>query len=263
MSTPTTSAIPDPIDPGSDAGLALWLADRLRNELVWVGGFGWLKRAGHVWVPEPQALTVVSDHLRARIPSLARMGYNPRRINAVESSKVAADVERLLRGRLQETGVFDADAYLLNCPNGVVELCTGELRDHLPSDRFLRSTAVPYLPGHSSELWDAALQSLPSEVLDWLQVRLGHATTAHPPPDDRVLLLIGTGDNGKSTLIDGMVAALGGYASDRQRAGADRAARRSSDRADGSDGSAGRGTGGTARWPLPECRSAEAAHRHS
>jgi phage/plasmid-associated DNA primase len=205
--------IPDPMDPSSDAGLALWLADRLRNQLVWVGGLGWLKRAGHVWVPEPQALTVVSDHLRARIPDLANAGVNPRRVAGVESSAVAAAVERLLRGRLAEDGTFDADPYALNCPNGVVALRTGELRDHDPLDRFLRSTAMHYLPGHSSELWDAALQSLPPEVLDWLQVRLGHAVTACPPWDDRMLLLIGSGDNGKSTLIDGMVAALGGYAS--------------------------------------------------
>jgi phage/plasmid-associated DNA primase len=84
---------------------------------------------------------------------------------------------------------------------------------HLPADRFLRSTAVPYLRGYTSELWDAALEALDKEVRDWFQLRLGHAVTGYPPLDDRALLLIGSGDNGKSTLIDGMDTSLGNYSS--------------------------------------------------
>lgn len=41
---------------------------------------------------------------------------------------------------------FDLDAMLLNCPNGTVDLRTGELFPHRPDDLITKITSVPYDP---------------------------------------------------------------------------------------------------------------------
>jgi putative DNA primase/helicase len=213
VSTPPIPTPPPSIDPQSDAELAEWMSTRLRNEMLWTPGIGWMRRTGQCWEPELQPLVTISDLLKRRAWELMSLASsNPRRIRDLQSTVVATAVEKLLRGRLQETGMFDADPYALNCPNGVVDLRTGKLRAHSATDRFMRSTRVPYLPGTTSEAWDAALQSVDPEVRDFLQLRLGHGLTACPPPDDRLLLMVGAGDNGKSTFVDGAVIALGDYA---------------------------------------------------
>ena len=52
---------------------------------------------------------------------------------------------------------------------------------------------------------DKALTAVPAdEVRDWLQVRFGQGLTGYPPPDDVLVLLKGAGENGKSTVIDGV-----------------------------------------------------------
>ena len=76
----------------------------------------------------------------------------------------------------------------------------------------MRSTAVPYQPGSTSEHWSAALELIDPETQGWMQLRVGHAATAHQPLDDKLLLLIGAGDNGKTTIVDAVVTALGDYA---------------------------------------------------
>lgn len=184
-----------PVDPFKDAALSVWVADQLTDEYAHVTGFGWMKRVGHVWEPEAHIFTMIQDQLVIRGRQLAAMmSGNPKDYGQLETTHVAIAVEKVLQGRLPaDLSEFDADPYALNCPNGVVDLCTGKIRDHEPTDRFLRSTAVPYLPGHISEYWTAALEALDSETRDWLQLQFGHAATAHPPLDDWLLLLYGPG----------------------------------------------------------------------
>ena len=59
--------------------------------------------------------------------------------------------------------------------------------------------------------WDAALRAIPDDVLTWYQIRAGQGITGHTPPDDLLLVQIGGGENGKSTITAGIGAALGDY----------------------------------------------------
>ena len=104
---------------------------------------------------------------------------------------------------------FDAHPDLLNVPNGVVDLRTGTLRPHDPDLLFTKVTKAPYRPGATHPDWQQALTAIPKDAADWLQIRMGQGLTGHPPSDDVMVTLKGAGENGKSTIVDGVREAVG------------------------------------------------------
>lgn len=107
---------------------------------------------------------------------------------------------------------FDRNPDLLTVGNGVLDLRTGQLLPFSPHYMMTRMTQVPYVPDARHRDWDATLEVLPPEVMDWMQIRLGQALTGYPAWDDVVLFCTGTGSNGKSNLMAGATKALQGHA---------------------------------------------------
>jgi putative DNA primase/helicase len=108
---------------------------------------------------------------------------------------------------------FDADAWLLNTPNGVVDLTDGRLLTHSPAYLMTRTAATVYDPAARSPLWEAFVASIfgcDAELIRWVRRFLGYSLTA-----DTALQLFpvfwGSGRNGKSTLIDTLRAVVGPY----------------------------------------------------
>lgn len=196
-----------------DALRAEYAAHELRERLLFIGGAQPRIRQGHRWVEihESAAREIVREwHV-----NLARemVGTRPKDAAKVLTSGSIDATLKLVRGLLSRAVVeFDSSPYLLNCPNGVVDLRTGKLRDHEAGDLFLKETAVPYKPKARSREHLAALEAMPPAVRKWMQLRLGRALVGMPPPDDRALFLQGIGSNGKTTIMDGCTVAVGDYA---------------------------------------------------
>lgn len=93
--------------------------------------------------------------------------------------------------------------------NGVVDLRDGTLQPHDPKLLLTRLTMVNYVPGATHPDWDKALTAVTPDEADWLQVRFGQGLTGHPPSDDVMVTLKGSGENCKSTVIDGVRGAGG------------------------------------------------------
>lgn len=207
-------------DPLSDAALAAQVADEMRGTRLWTAGMGWLERTGGIWsrLPDPVMLHEVSIAVeRLGTEVVQRLGIAdstpPAVWKALGGRRKAADVMALMPGRLLEYDTaFDAKPYKLNCPNGVVDLRNGALRDHRPSDRFLVETAARYVPDAKSPLWRRAIQAMDPDWAEWFRLRLGQAITGHQPRDHKILFLKGGGENGKSVIVDSVMSALGGYA---------------------------------------------------
>jgi putative DNA primase/helicase len=107
---------------------------------------------------------------------------------------------------------LDADDYLLNALNGTIDLRTGELRDHRREDRITKLAPVEYDPQAAAPTWAATLgRALPSEELRRFFKKLcGYALTGDV--SEHVLaVLYGTGANGKSTILNALLAAVGDY----------------------------------------------------
>lgn len=112
---------------------------------------------------------------------------------------------------------FDANPRLLHCAGGtVVELNDdgATVRPSTREDLCSISTGTPYQAGATSPLWSGYLATfLPDQVLqDWLQRLLGYALFGGNPRGALVFLHGPTG-SGKSTLVESIGAALGGYGS--------------------------------------------------
>ena len=152
--------------------------------------------------PEKQqaAVRAANKALTDRMKELATL-FNVGKLDAIR---------RVARGLVEvDQTEFDSHADLLNVGNGVVDLRTGELRPHDPKLMFTKVTPTNYVPGATHADWDKALTALPAEVADWMQVRFGQAATGYATPDDIVPFLHGGGGNGKSSVIDGVIGALG------------------------------------------------------
>lgn len=106
---------------------------------------------------------------------------------------------------------LDKDPNLLNCPNGTVDLRTGEIRHHDPSDFITKSTGVAYDPKASHKLWDKAREAFAPGIESWLQMKVGEGSFGYPSNDDTMLFNFGAGGNGKSTLSDAILNCLGDY----------------------------------------------------
>jgi putative DNA primase/helicase len=105
--------------------------------------------------------------------------------------------------------VFDNEPDLFNALNGVVDLRTGSLMPHLPSQRFTWCAPVAYAPGEP-ELWLSQLQETVGggqEMIDYLQLALGYSLTGHTN-EECLFYLYGPSRSGKGTLAETISALL-------------------------------------------------------
>jgi putative DNA primase/helicase len=108
---------------------------------------------------------------------------------------------------------FDTDPWLFNCQNGIVDLRTGELMEHVRTKMMTKATPVEFDPTAEAPHFHAFLaQILPDEeVRRFLQKLYGYALVGEQR--EAILpILHGSGSNGKSTLMRTVMAAFGDYA---------------------------------------------------
>lgn len=194
--------------------------DLLDGHYVWANGLGWLAWTGTVW-RECSDETVVEVVRVWAQGFVAEQVANPY-VSAVREARQLligilskyrlVSLVALARGLCQvDAAAFDAQADLLNTPSGIVNLRTGEMTGHDPLMRFTKITGVRYVPGAEHPDWATALSAVRPDVAEWLQVRFGQAATGYMTPDDKLLLLRGGGENGKSTVLNAVMSALGTY----------------------------------------------------
>lgn len=113
---------------------------------------------------------------------------------------------------------FDNNPDLLNCLNGVVHLPTGELIGHHPSQKLMKLAPVEYKPYAKCPNFDGFIRQIfmnDAELLSWIQMALGYQLTGHVS-EQVFFSAYGTGANGKSTLYETIISALGDYAGTMQ-----------------------------------------------
>ncbi|HEV3109267.1 MAG TPA: phage/plasmid primase, P4 family [Candidatus Binataceae bacterium] len=134
----------------------------------------------------------------------------------ITSAKTVAAVHTLARAdrRLAATvDQWDVDPYLLNTPGGTIDLRTGELRAHCPTDYLTQVTAAAPADSEECPLWLSALERIFDHDVDlirFIQRALGH-TASGSVAEECLFFLIGTGSNGKDTLAETARVALGDY----------------------------------------------------
>lgn len=109
---------------------------------------------------------------------------------------------------------LDRSPFLLNCVNGTVDLRSGKLRPHAPSDLLTKSTGVVFRTAAKAPQWERFLkQVLPDAATrEFIQRFAGYATTGDVS-ERMFAILHGKGRNGKSLFLHMIKRALGDYAS--------------------------------------------------
>jgi putative DNA primase/helicase len=101
-------------------------------------------------------------------------------------------------------GQFDKDPWLLNCPNGTLDLRTGKLREHCVEDYLTKLCATPYEPDVRCPVWQSFLDTIFAgnvAMIAYLQRLSGYWLTGDVR--EQILPIFwGTGSNGKSTFIE-------------------------------------------------------------
>jgi P4 family phage/plasmid primase-like protien len=196
--------------------------EALAGRYLYVAGLGWHRWDGCRWAdlgPDGQdavtaeaaawAEAFIHRLIDTRAPAEAvKAALRYREVGAARSLVEAA---RLVDSMRVTVDRLDADPHLLNCPNGVVDLRNGALYPSDPALLMTKVAGVEYVPGLEHPDWTAALEALPPQTRDFLQVRLGQALTGHPTPSDELVLCDGGGENGKTSLLGTALAVAGDY----------------------------------------------------
>lgn len=186
--------------------------EALSGQFLYARNIGWHRYDGCRWVDTDESVVTEQIRLWAKDRwthaieeyKAERSRENEDRMGewrkVLTSSRLKA-LTSLSRGPLViDPAEFDAHPDLLNCPNGVVDLRTGELLEQDPGYLFTKVTGAPYSPSADSPDFRQALCALPAELHAWYQVRIGQSFTGYMTPDDVMLVQQGGGENGKSTL---------------------------------------------------------------
>ena len=109
---------------------------------------------------------------------------------------------------------LDADPFLLNTPDGTIDLKTGKMRPHNPNDYITKMTAVS--PSHDGmELWLAFLDRMTCgdrSLQEYHQYIAGMQAVGKVFVEN-LIIATGIGGNGKSTFYNSQAKVLGDYAS--------------------------------------------------
>lgn len=131
----------------------------------------------------------------------------------IHSRMVAATIVARTAGSVQaHMGDFDADPFLLNCRNGVIDLRTGELVEHKPEMMLASITGCEYRPDAQAPQWQRFLATVMPEqdVRAYLARIIGYTLTGDT--GEQVLFLHhGSGANGKGVFLQVCRALLGTY----------------------------------------------------
>jgi putative DNA primase/helicase len=197
----------------SDEALALLFAERHAGNLRYVEQWGkWLSWDGMRWRFDNTLHAF--DRARYVCREASSQANDPRVQMAVASAKTVAAVERLAKAdrRLAATSEqWDADPWLLNTPDGIIDLRSGEMRSARPEDYCTKITAVA--PGGECPLWLSFFSRITCDnpsLIEFMQIILGYSLTGITR-EHALFFLYGSGGNGKSVFVSTVAGVLADY----------------------------------------------------
>lgn len=111
---------------------------------------------------------------------------------------------------------WDEDTMLLSCPNGILNLRNGVLRNGKPEDRITMATKVSYDSNATCPRWVQFIEEVfegNEELIHYVQKAVGYSITGLMS-EQVVFFGFGTGSNGKSVFFKTISSILGDYAYD-------------------------------------------------
>jgi len=213
--------------PVRDLAHAEALAELWQNRYRWAVHRGcWMTWTGQRWEPvtEQQAAATAARDLRVRYAAQLSEARDRETVARLTELVMETCTYTRIQGALNflkgfpgfhtKAEQWDADPWLLNVANGVIDLRTGELRPHDSADLCTKLAPVNYDPEAKGQSWEEHIRYfLPSDdVRRQVQRDLGMALVG-ADIEEMLPIWYGVGANGKSTTARAIQAVLGDYAS--------------------------------------------------
>lgn len=186
-----------------------------RGLFAYCNELGWIRHTGTHWDAQNAEFDVnraITDTLiRRRVAAVAAQredivkGTAP---NEARKNAVKGMYRDIVAVRL---GEFDNDPDVLNCANGVIDLRTGQLVAHGPSNRFTYCVQTPYTPTANRDPWlnfTADAVGDYRDVADWYQMLWGYSLTGRTN-EEIMIYLRGPARSGKGTTTQVALTLLG------------------------------------------------------
>lgn len=158
-----------------------------------------------------QAQLVGAELLASTDDALRKWGHQSQNITRIEAMVKTA---RSIPGMAISAAKFDLDPDLLNTPDGIWDLRTGERLPNAPEQHMTLSTAVAADPAMPTPHFDAFLLSTFAEApekAEFLKRWIGYCLTGRVS-ERAFLVASGAGKNGKSLALNVIGDILGSYA---------------------------------------------------
>ena len=128
----------------SEEALALAFAERHANTLRYVAKWGqWLVWDGTCWrTDETRKVFTLARELCRETANTANKPTERKRIASAKTRAAVVSLAGEDRRLVATIEQWDTDPWLLNTPDGVVDLRTGKLREHRITDYMTKQTAV-------------------------------------------------------------------------------------------------------------------------
>ena len=196
---------PKRVPEATDDAIAEAFAEEHRDDLRYVAAWGkWFEWRDGCWREEKtlRAFDLIRKTCRAQ--GLRRTGM----AKMVAAVHALARTDRRLAATIEQ---WDVDPKLINTPDGVVDLRTGELRRHRPDDYMTMITAVG--PRGDCPLFLGFLDRImggDETLVAYLQRAFGYCLTG-ATTEQALFFNYGGGANGKTVLMATVAAILGDY----------------------------------------------------
>lgn len=209
----------------SDLGNSRRFADFVKGTLLYTESLGWLRWDGCRWerVNEMSVLQLAREIPTRIVREAFRKAEKPdpqvfgwARTSESESKlKAMVSLARSDPLMLKKAEDFDSNPLLLNVVNGTLNLDSGKIRSHRPTDLITRLAPVRFDSDATCPRFEKFLREVfrdDKDLMRFVQVSVGYSLTGRT--NDQVFFLLhGTGANGKSVFVETIRALLGEYAS--------------------------------------------------
>lgn len=195
----------------SQGDIALRFVAEYGDEMRYVEAWGWMRWDGKVWQKDDKGTAYDRAHQMC-CENVA--GAPPATAKSMTSRAFAWAVVDLVKVHpkiASDTTSWDRDPWLLNTPDGVVDLRTGRVEPHSPDAGMTKMTTVS--PGGSCPNWLRFVERAAggdAALVDHYKRACGYALTGLTV-EHALFFLHGTGGNGKTTFVDAIGGIMGTY----------------------------------------------------
>lgn len=196
----------------SDVGVAVRLRDFMARKgggVRYAAGLGFLVWDGRIWCQDANAVRESLHLLGAELLSTGKDADRKLALKALTNRSIDAVLKELpsVPGVPVKASDFDANHELLSVENGTINLRTGKLQPHSPSDMITKRLDVAFHPDAPAERWNQFLTEVfpgHPDLPGFMRRLVGYGITGSTS-EHCFAFMHGQGSNGKSVFLDALI----------------------------------------------------------